>query len=145
MRRIILISCVKAKVGYPTEAENLYTSTLFKFSLKYAQDQNPDRIFILSAKHGLLCLHTRIAPYEETLNTMKDKEVKQWSGRVIKQLSKVSCIDQTKFIFLAGLKYRKYLVPHMKNVQIPLEGLRIGEQLQMLKGSQVVSPRGFFK
>jgi hypothetical protein len=102
-------------------------------NLKYASKLNPDGIFILSAKYGLLDLEQEIAPYEQTLNNMRVNEVKQWASSVIEQIKKISTIDETEFVFLAGEKYRKYLLPHIKNAQIPLEGLRIGEQLQRLK------------
>ena len=64
---------------------------------------------------------------------MKASEVKRWADKVLGQLSRVCSIDETEFVFLAGQNYRKYLIPHMKNVQIPLEGLPIGKQLQKLK------------
>ncbi len=65
---------------------------------------------------------------------MPSVEIKQWASRVLEQIKEVCTIDETEFIFLAGDKYRKYLLPYIKNSQIPLEGLRIGEQLQKLKG-----------
>ncbi|MBT6225804.1 MAG: hypothetical protein HOI47_04005 [Candidatus Scalindua sp.] len=132
-KRIVLISCVSQKLPQHAKAKNLYISTLFMLNLKYASKLNPDGIFILSAKYGLLDLEQEIAPYEQTLNNMRVNEVKQWASSVIEQIKKISTIDETEFVFLAGEKYRKYLLPHIKNAQIPLEGLRIGEQLQRLK------------
>ena len=108
-------------------------STLFKLNLKYANKLNPDGIYILSAKYGLLDLEQEIDPYEQTLNNMQANEVKQWASQVIEQIRKISAVEETEFVFLAGEKYRKYLLPHLKNVHIPLKGLRIGEQLQRLK------------
>lgn len=35
-------------------------------------------------------------------------------------------------IILAGDKYRRGLLPHLTSYELPLEGLRIGEQLQFL-------------
>jgi hypothetical protein len=101
--------------------------------LKYANKLNPDGIYILSAKYGLLNLEQEIEPYEQTLNNMRAKKVKQWTSQVIEQIRKISSVDETEFVFLAGEKYRKYLLPHLNNVQIPLKGLRIGEQLQRLE------------
>ncbi|MCZ6802793.1 MAG: hypothetical protein O7D86_02360 [Proteobacteria bacterium] len=101
--------------------------------MKYANKLNPDGIYILSAKYGLLNLEQEIDPYEQTLNNMRANEVKQWASQVIEQIRKISVIEETEFVFLAGEKYRKYLLSHLNNVQIPLKGLRIGEQLQKLK------------
>jgi len=86
-----------------------------------------------SAKHGLLNLEQKIEPYEQTLNDMRANEVKQWARQVIEQIKRIINIDKTEFVFLAGERYRKYLLPHLTNVRIPLKGLGIGEQLQRLK------------
>lgn len=131
---IVLISCVSQKLPHRAQAKDLYVSTLFKLNYKYAKKLHADEIYILSAKHGLLSLTQEIDPYEQTLNNMRSAEIKVWANQVLEQLKQVCSIDETEFTFLAGDKYRKYLLPHIKNVIIPLEGLRIGEQLQKLKG-----------
>lgn len=133
-KRIVLISCVSQKLPHRAKAKDLYISTLFKLNLKYANKLKPDGIYILSAKYGLLNLEQEIEPYEQTLNNMHVDEVKQWANQVLEQLRKIRSGEETEFVFLAGEKYRKFLLPHMKNTTIPLEGLRIGEQLQKLKG-----------
>ncbi|NPA08445.1 MAG: hypothetical protein GXO46_05615 [Chlorobi bacterium] len=133
MKRIVLISCVSQKLPHRAKAKNMYISTLFKLNLRYAEKLNPDGVYILSAKYGLLNLEQEIDPYEQSLNNMRINEVKWWANQVIEQIKKICVIEETEFIFLAGEKYRKYLLPHLNNVQIPLKGLRIGEQLQMLR------------
>ena len=132
-KRIVLISCVSQKLLHRAKAKDLYVSTLFKLNLKYANKLNPDDIYVLSAEYGLLDLEQEINPYEKTLNNMRANEVKQWASQVIEQIRNIGAVDETEFTFLAGEKYRKYLLPHLNNVQIPLKGLRIGEQLQRLK------------
>lgn len=112
---------------------DLYISTLFKLNLKYAEKLRPDKIYVLSAKHGLLSLNDEISPYNKTLNEMTVLEVKAWASAVLCQLRRVSKIKNTKYIFLAGDRYRKYLLPALKDYTIPLQGLRIGEQLSKLK------------
>jgi len=133
MKRIVLISCARKKLSDSAKSKDLYISTLFKLNLKYANRLNADGIYILSARYGLLGLEQHIDPYEKTLNTMSASEVKQWSLQVFEQIKKVSAIEDTEFVFLAGDKYRKYLLPHMNNFQIPLKGLPIGKQLKKLK------------
>lgn len=132
-KRIVLISCVSKKLAGPAKARDLYISTLFKLSLKYAEKLAPDTIFILSAKYGLLALNQEIEPYEQTLNKMPVHEVKVWADRVVEQIRAVVSIGDTEFIFLAGEKYRKHLLPHLADYRIPLHGLRIGKQLKRLK------------
>jgi len=134
MKKIVLISCVSKKKDYPTKAENIYESTLFKYSLEYAKSLKPDEIYILSAYHGLLELDKKIEPYDKTLNKMGVQEKREWSDRVLKQMiSEGLDLKKDKFIILAGNNYRKYIVPHLNNYDIPMEGLRIGEQLSFLK------------
>ena len=133
MKRIILISCVSKKLLYKAQAKDLYMSTLFKFNLQFAHSLKADKIFILSAKHGLLDLYTEIEPYNETLNKKPSNEIKQWAEGVLISLRNEIDIDNDEVIFLAGEKYRKHLVPFIKNYKVPLKGLPIGKQLQYLK------------
>jgi hypothetical protein len=93
---------------------------------------NPDTIYILSAKYGLLDLDAEIDPYNQTLNTMPAAEIRSWAERVLLQLRQVGDLRADHFILLAGMKYRKYLLPHMSSYEIPLEGLTIGKQLRFL-------------
>ena len=74
-----------------------------------------------------------IEPYDKTLNKMSSEEVKEWADSVINELKKEADIKNDEIIFLAGEKYRKYLVPHITNYKIPLKGLSIGKQLKYLK------------
>ena len=132
-KKIVLISCVSRKLPHRAKAKELYVSMLFRLNLKYANSLCPDEIYILSAKHGLLELEREIQPYEQTLNNMRSAEIKEWANNVLQQLRSVTSLEEPEFIFLAGNKYRKYLLPHIKNAEIPLKGMRIGEQLQRLK------------
>ncbi len=137
MNKIVLISCVSKKRSHKSKARDLYISPLFKKNLQYALKLKPDQIFILSAKYGLVSLDEEIEPYDLTLNIMSANEVKQWAEGVVRDLARWSDLQQDEFIFLAGAKYRKYLLEHLAHVQIPFEGLTIGRQLQQLtaKGS----------
>ncbi|MBL7215590.1 MAG: hypothetical protein ISS71_07920 [Phycisphaerae bacterium] len=132
MKKVVLISCVSKKVNYPAPAKDLYNSPLFKKSYAYAVSLVPDRIFILSAKYGLVESHQTIAPYDLTLNSLDAQEIQEWSQMVIEKLKSLTDIENDKFIFLAGEKYRRYLLPCVSNYEIPLLGLKIGEQLSWL-------------
>lgn len=132
MKKIVLISCVSKKLDHRSKAEDLYVSPLFKKNLKYAKSLNPDSIFILSAKYGLLSLEEEIDTYEKTLNKMRVHEIREWADLVLDQLNKVSDLNDDEFVFLAGDKYRKFLIPHIKNYEVPMLGLPIGKQLQWL-------------
>jgi hypothetical protein len=131
-RTIVLISCVSLKLNHKAKAQDLYISPLFKKNLQYARTLRPDKIFILSAKYGLVGLDDEIDTYNVTLNEMRADEIKAWSAHVLEQLKVKTDITTDEFIFLAGTNYRKYLLPHISNYQIPMEGLQIGKQLHWL-------------
>jgi cytoplasmic iron level regulating protein YaaA (DUF328/UPF0246 family) len=134
MGNIALISCVSKKCLYKTEAKNMYTSSLFVKSLKYANDiLKPNRIFILSAKYGLLNINEKIEPYNETLNDKNQKEKREWANNVINQLMKEGNINNDRFIFLAGKNYYENLILSLPNNEILMENLQIGKRLQWLK------------
>jgi hypothetical protein len=63
---------------------------------------------------------------------MKVAEKKTWSEKVLSQLEKLESIEDTRFIFLAGNNYRKYLMLQLHHTEVPMEGLPIGKQLQFL-------------
>jgi hypothetical protein len=130
--KVVLIACASKKLNLEEKAKNLYISALFKKSLSYAESLNPDKIFILSAKHGLLDLNKEISPYNETLNNLKKYEIKKWADFVLVQLKKTTNLEKDEYVFLAGNNYRKFLIPHIQNYSVPLQGLGIGKQLQWL-------------
>lgn len=137
MRKIVLVSCVSKKLSQSARARDLYVSPLFKFNLAYAQSLRPDAIYILSAKYGLVDLDQELLPYNETLNTKSSAAIKAWAENVLRQLESKADTAQDEFIFLAGERYRRHLLPSLTHVQIPLQGLGLGRQLQFLKRALV--------
>ena len=131
--RIVLISCVSKKRKLPSMAKDMYVSPLFIGAYRYARKLEADKVFILSAKHGLLEEEDWISPYDETLNTKPVSEVKEWASKVLCSLSEKSSLQDDEYIFLAGERYRKYLLDNIKHCSIPLKGLSIGKQLSFYK------------
>lgn len=129
---IIFLSCVKTKANHRCKAEDMYISPLFRYSLQYAKSLNPRRIFILSAKYGLLELNDIIDPYELTLNHMSEKERKRWAYDVCMELQRKNVDYDEKAVFLCGTNYRKYLMQKFPNHEVPLEGMGMGKQLRFL-------------
>jgi cytoplasmic iron level regulating protein YaaA (DUF328/UPF0246 family) len=130
---IVLVSCVKSKRDEPCRAGEMYTSALFHKMMAYAQCLKPKRIFILSAKYGLLSPDDMIEPYEQTLKTMKTAERRTWARGVLSALRQNCDLDADTFVFLAGDAYRQNLVTHIKHYTVPMEGLAFGKQLQWLE------------
>ena len=133
MNKITLISCVSKKQSIRSVASKLYTSSLFKFNLRYAQKIHSDKIFILSAKYGLITLDEEIEPYDITLNNMRASERENWAEMVVEKLRGLANLHKDRFVLLAGVRYREHLLPHFNSYEIPMKGLKIGQQLQFLK------------
>lgn len=132
MAHVALIACSSQKLEHPAPALDLYQGALFKKSRAYAERRGVDAIFILSAKHGLVPAKQVIAPYNETLNEKGAREIQAWADRVRRQLAAVADLQRDHFTILAGEKYRRGLVQHLSRFEVPLLGLKIGEQLQRL-------------
>lgn len=144
MKKIVLIACVSQKGNIKAKAKDLYISQLFKSSLAYAYNLNPDKIFILSALHHLLDLNKEIEPYNVTLSIVpKDKrksglkilnssEKKEWGEKVIEHLTELADLKNDNFIILAGQEYVKPIIAGISNLTNPLKGLRQGERVKFL-------------
>ena len=111
---VVLMSCVKSKRAERCRAGDMYTSALFQKMMAYAESLGPKRIFILSAKYGLLAPDDIIEPYELTLKKMKSAERRSWAQSVLAALRQNCDLDADRFVFLAGVPYRENLVPHIK-------------------------------
>jgi hypothetical protein len=143
-KKIILIACVSKKRDKKAKAKELYISQLFKSSLAYANKQNPDKIFILSALHHLLDLDEEIEPYNVTLSNIPKlkrksglkmlgpKEKIAWGKTVIEKLSKQTDLQNDEFIILAGHEYVKPIITGISHLANPLNGLRQGERIKFL-------------
>jgi len=136
-RKVVLIACSAKKKEKQCAAEFMYTSDLFRKSLAYALTLGADKIYILSAKYGLLTLDEEIKPYDVSLNTMPIDEVRDWSNMVIAQIKKKEKITKTHFVLFAGSRYRKFITPHLRSYEVPLEGRGIGEQISILKNKLI--------
>jgi hypothetical protein len=131
---VYLISCVSKKRDQACEARDLYVSSLFRKARRFAEESESPW-FILSAEHGLVAPRQVISPYERTLNTMVVGDRRAWAERVSSQIEE-ALPDLLRVVFLAGARYREFLTRHLAGrgveVAVPMEGLRIGEQLSWL-------------
>ena len=136
MAKIVLLSCTKAKLDYLTPAYELYSaSPTFRKTLEYGESLNPDKTFILSAKHYLVPLNKKLYPYDLTLKNMKAEEKEKWGKTVYKQMLDAGIdVKKDQFVFLTGLEYMKPLLPYIpeENIQNPLLGKRMGERMKWL-------------
>tara|TARA_R110002110_G_scaffold85816_4_gene223683 strand:- start:8266 stop:8991 length:726 start_codon:yes stop_codon:yes gene_type:complete len=133
-RSIYLVSCVSKKLHERAPAKDLYISDWFRKARRYVEATGCPW-FILSAEHGLVAPDQPLYPYETTLNTMPIAERRRWAESVDAQLLRLA--PNAKHVkFLAGARYREFLQLHLQTrgigTDVPMRGLRIGEQLAWL-------------
>jgi hypothetical protein len=131
---VYLVSCVSKKRASPSLAKDLYLSDWFLKARRYVEATGC-QWFILSAKYGLVHPDQRLEPYEQTLSTMSIADRRAWARHVHVQMEE-HLPNVSQVVILAGQRYREFLMDYFQRrgmpVEIPLEGLRIGEQLQWL-------------
>ena len=127
---VFLVSCVGKKRDAPAAARRLYISEWFLRAQEYVEATGCPW-FILSAKYGLTSPDEIVAPYERTLNQMGISERREWASRVKSQMEE-RLPEADRFVIFAGQRYREFLSEYLSRratFEVPLEGLRIGEQL----------------
>ena len=131
--KVALISCTSSKKEYPCKASEMYTpSPRFALAYQYAK-QVADVVYVLSAKHGLLCENEVIEPYNETLNDKSTAERRSWASGVLKSLEERHSLETDEFIILAGRVYNEFLLSSLKRHSLPLEGQSMGRWIPKLK------------
>lgn len=128
MKTIVFVACSGKKVNKTAKAKDLYTSPLFRLSMKVAQRYKPDEIFLLSAKHYLVELERELAPYDQKLERNK-KSREPWIDEVVKQIINRGIQPTDKAIFLTG---KEYFFDYFNNPETPLHKKRLGFRLQWL-------------
>ena len=121
---VYLVSCVSQKREQACAARDLYVSDLFRKARRFAD-----------AEHGLVAPGQVIAPYGADAQHDGAADRRAWGERVAAQLAE-AVPDLSRVVFLAGERYRESLARHLASrgveVSVPMEGLRIGEQLSWL-------------
>lgn len=85
LNRIVLIGCGKAKRDEPAPARELYTGSLFKKRLEYAESTGRTW-WILSAKYGLIHPDQEIKPYDLTMKDLAWVDQAAWIVCVLHEI-----------------------------------------------------------
>ena len=133
--RVYLVSCVARKREHSSSAKDLYVSDWF-VSARDRIEREEAPWYILSAQYGLVHPDTVIAPYDVTLNTMGVASRRDWAAWVITQMEE-TLPHADEVVIFAGQRYREFLEDYLRHgftsVKVPMERLRMGEQLRWLK------------
>jgi hypothetical protein len=134
MARIGFVACCKTKGLRAMPAAALYRSALFRKSLLAALDAC-DKVYILSAKHGVIPCNEIIEPYDVTLKTMRRSDREAWGLRVKPQLASLLRARDVAVMYCG----EEYLAPLraplevMKvSIEVPLGSLSLGARLKEL-------------
>ena len=126
-----LVSCVKEKRATRARAKELHTSPWFRKAREHVE-RTGQSWFLLSARHGLLEPDAMVRPYDRSLEDMARAERRRWADRVLRRLDAHVGAGDT-LVVLAGQVYREFIEPDLRDrgvsVEVPLKGMRIGEQL----------------
>lgn len=133
--KIALISCASQKQEHPCCAKEMYMpSRMFSMTYQYAKNNlKVDKIFILSAKYGLLNEEDIIEPYVAFLNDLPIEERRVWSNHVVEELKKRCDIENDEFYVLAGNAYHEYVSPELAHCVFPMEHKRYNDRLIFLE------------
>ena len=123
-----LISCVKSKANKRCEAKDMYVSPLFKYMYAYAKKRCKE-VYILSAKYGLLSENTPIAPYNVTLNSMSERQKKEWAKNIMLSLSKRYDLNKEIFLIMGGAELCQIFKYHQHNTT--LKRVKYGESITL--------------
>jgi hypothetical protein len=134
---LVLVSCVKTKLSHAAPARTLYErSTWFK-GVRDIVEASDARWLVLSSRYGLVAPDDEIAPYDYTLNALGVAKRQDWATDVLhKLIPEIETAGVKRVVMFAGDRYREFLVEPLESrgikVEVPMEGLRRGEQLAWL-------------
>lgn len=133
-RTVVLVSCVSRKAATPQPARDLYTSQWFVKARAVAESVG-DAWFILSAVFGLVRPDEVLPPYNRSMKDLRMRERVGWASRVAGSV-RASVPKGSRIIILAGEFYRQHLENLLLvkgyEIEVPMRGLGIGQQLQYL-------------
>lgn len=125
-KRLLIMSCGKAKSEKPGKAIDVYTGPNFQMVKKYLKTNNGLDVKIISAKYGIIDYKDRIFPYELKMS--------EKSATIYRQIGKQFSHDgfgSYRDIFIVGGEIYQSVFP-----EIPIEQRAKGtngKQLQQLK------------
>lgn len=128
MSEIAVIGCSKTKAGYRCPAAEMYTGQYFRACLAGARVIAPDRVYILSAKHGLLRPSRVIDPYDLRLGRPGAVTADR-----LREQARTAGLLGAPVVALCGADYVKLIEQVWEDVDAPLAGLAIGRQLHELR------------
>lgn len=141
--RLLILGCGAEKtptVDGPIPAKDLYTGTLFRARRKYAEASGA-KWMILSAQHGLIGPETPVLYYDRRIDDLTADDRSDLQASIIKELIALFGSEEAiegKIVEMhAPAQYvelvREVVEDFRPEIETPLEGLGIGEQMAFYK------------
>ena len=133
--RVVLISCSKSKLANKAPAQDLYTGSLFRKAVSWAEIKGYTW-YVVSALYGLVDPNRELEPYDFTLKQLRHRERETWAHLVVMaELTKFLSRGSHAILIMPQL-YRRYIQRELMKASItfenPLEHLAIGQQIKWL-------------
>ncbi|MBG7697038.1 hypothetical protein HCJ76_02710 [Streptomyces sp. MC1] len=127
--QLVVIPCGSRKLGSPARSADMYVGSYHRACRKAADALHPDRLLILSARHGLLDLDDVIEPYD-TPHGAADAVT---SRVLLEQATVRAIVGLDSVVALGGARHISLLRSVWPHVHTPLAGARgMGEQMARL-------------
>ncbi|TDB90897.1 hypothetical protein E1264_03460 [Actinomadura sp. KC216] len=120
VRLVVVVGCSRAKRDRPADAGELYTGSFHKLCMETARSLRPDRLFVLSARYGLVGPGHPMRPYDTRIGD--PDQVKP--ARLVRQAKMMGCWQSDLTIVLAGREYVELARKVWPDAVAPLEGAR---------------------
>jgi uncharacterized protein DUF6884 len=125
---VVIIGCGARKRAEPAEAASMYTGPYFRSCLATALAVAPrERIYILSARYGLLALADPIKPYDLTIGQPGAVTAAQLADQATAR-----GLGGQHVTALCNARYAALIRQVWDDVSTPLAGLGIGRQRHVL-------------
>jgi hypothetical protein len=135
MTTVALIGCSGKKAPHAAIPCLLYLGTRFQRSLDVAITRlKVERVFVVSAKHGLLPLYEKIEPYDESLAALTIEERRAWARAVARDPAR-RVPNATRVTVLADDLYANPLRAYLPDAAYPLAGMAEGAQKAWLEAN----------
>ncbi|WP_369221359.1 DUF6884 domain-containing protein [Streptomyces sp. R39] len=127
--QLVVIPCGSRKLGSPARAADIYVGSYHRACRRAADALHPDRLLILSARHGLLDLDDVIEPYD-TPHGAADAVTSQV---LLEQATTRNIVHLDPVVALGGARHINLLRAVWPHIHTPLAGARgMGEQMARL-------------
>jgi hypothetical protein len=127
--QLVVIPCGSRKLGFPARSAEMYVGSYHRACRKAADALRPDRLLILSARHGLLDLDDIIEPYD-TPHGASDSVTAQV---LLEQATLRGIVSLDSVVALGGARHVSLVRSVWPHARTPLTGARgMGEQMARL-------------